>query len=199
MNPQFWWFLSRASGIVSWALLSATIVWGTLLTTRVLRQIDRPAWLLDLHRWLAGLAVVGVAVHMASLVADSFVEFGVKDLLVPMASTWKPGPVAWGIVATYLLIVIQGTSLMMKKIPRTLWRYVHMSSYAMFGLVSVHSFMAGTDASVSLFQTFGTVLITFVVLALAIRVLLAMRKEAPKRAVISASTPRSVAPDAPTQ
>lgn len=191
MNPQFWWFLSRASGIVSWALLSATIVWGTLLTTRVLRQIDRPAWLLDLHRWLAGLAVVGVVVHLTSLVADSFVEFDAIDLLVPMASEWKPGPVAWGIFATYMLVIIQGTSLMMKKLPRKLWRYIHMSSYAMFGLVSVHSFTAGTDASVELFQMFGTVMITFVGLALVIRLLLAMRKEAPRRVVVSGSTPQS--------
>ncbi len=191
MNPQFWWFLSRASGIVSWALLTATIVWGTLLTTRVLRQIDRPAWLLDLHRWLAGLAVVGVAVHMASLVADSFVQFDAADLLVPMASEWKPGPVAWGIIATYLLMVIQGTSLMMKKLPRALWRYIHMSSYAMFGLVSIHSFMAGTDVSTSLFQIFGTVMITFVALALVIRFLLVLRKESPRRVVLSDSKPQS--------
>ena len=191
MNPQFWWFLSRASGIVSWALLTATIVWGTLLTTRVLRQIDRPAWLLDLHRWLAGLAVVGVAVHMASLVADSFVQFDAADLLVPMASEWKPGPVAWGIIATYLLMVIQGTSLMMKKLPRALWRYIHMSSYAMFGLVSIHSFMAGTDVSTSLFQIFGTVMTTFVALALVIRFLLVLRKESPRRVVVSDSKPQS--------
>jgi predicted ferric reductase len=199
MNPQFWWFLSRASGIVSWALLSATIVWGTLLTTRVLRQIDRPAWLLDLHRWLAGLAVVGVAVHMAALVADTFVEFGLADLFVPMASEWKPGPVAWGIIATYLLILIQGTSLIMKRLPRPLWRYIHMSSYAMFGLVSVHSFMAGTDASVSLFQTFGTVVITFVAVAFVIRVMLAMKKEAPRRVVVSGSGSRPSESDGQTR
>ena len=199
MNPQFWWFLSRASGIVSWGLLSATIIWGTLLTTRVLRQIDRPAWLLDLHRWLAGLAVVGVAVHMASLVADTYEQFGVAELFVPMASDWKPGPVAWGIVGTYLLILVQGTSLLMKRLPRTLWRYIHMSSYAMFGLVSVHSFFAGTDASVSMFQTFGTVVITLVALALVIRLVLTMRQEVPKRVVVSGSTPRPSAPDGPTR
>ena len=199
MNPQFWWFLARASGIVSWALLSATIVWGTLLTTRVLRQIDRPAWLLDLHRWLAGLAVVGVALHLAALVADTYVKFDIASLFVPMASKWKPGAVTWGIIAMYMLVAIQGTSLLMKKLPRELWRYVHMSSYAMFGLVSVHSFLAGTDASAHMFVTFGTVVIVFVIIALAIRILTASRKKPRRQPAASGLTPRRSAQDAPTR
>lgn len=199
MNPQFWWFLARASGIVSWALLSATIVWGTLLTTRVLRQIDRPAWLLDLHRWLAGLAVVGVALHLASLVADTYVKFDIASLFVPMSSNWKPGAVTWGIIAMYLLVAIQGTSLLMKKLPRSLWRYVHMSSYAMFGLVSVHSFLAGTDASAHMFVTFGTVVITFVVIAFAIRIVTAARKRPRSQTAVSGLTPRPTAQDVPTR
>ncbi len=121
MNEQFWWFLSRASGIVAWGLLCATIVWGILLSTRLMRQVDRPAWLLDLHKWFAALSIAGVAIHLAALVADSYVEFGWRELAIPMASTWQPGPVAWGIIATYFLIVIQLTSLLMKKLPRRFW------------------------------------------------------------------------------
>ncbi|NBO68212.1 MAG: hypothetical protein EBV40_05220 [Actinobacteria bacterium] len=40
-HPQFWWFLSRASGIVAWALLTGSVLWGILLATRVLKAIDR--------------------------------------------------------------------------------------------------------------------------------------------------------------
>lgn len=176
MNPQFWWFLSRASGIVSWGLLSATIVWGILLSTRLMRPVDRPSWLLDLHKWFAALSVAGVAIHLAALVADSYVEFGWKELAVPMASEWQPGAVAWGVIATYLLIAVQLTSLAMKKLPRRFWHAIHLTSYVMFAMASVHSFAAGTDASNQYFLIFGVMIITLVLAMTIIRVIYATRK-----------------------
>lgn len=176
MNPQFWWFLSRASGIVSWGLLSATIVWGILLSTRLMRPVDRPSWLLDLHKWFAALSVAGVVIHLAALVADSYVEFGWKELAVPMASEWQPGAVAWGVIATYLLIAVQLTSLAMKKLPRRFWHAVHLTSYVMFAMASVHSFAAGTDASNQYFLIFGVMIITLVLAMTIIRVIYATRK-----------------------
>ena len=175
MNEQFWWFLSRASGIVAWGLLCATIVWGILLSTRLMRQVDRPAWLLDLHKWFAALSIAGVAIHLAALVADSYVEFGWRELAIPMASTWRPGPVAWGIIATYFLIVIQLTSLLMKKLPRRFWYLIHLTSYVMFAMTSIHALAAGTDASNDLFLIFGAMLITLVIALTVVRVLYAMR------------------------
>ncbi|NCU87736.1 MAG: hypothetical protein EBV58_08045 [Actinobacteria bacterium] len=88
-HPQFWWFLSRASGIVAWALLTGSVLWGILLATRVLKAIDRPAWLLDLHRWLSALTIFAVALHLVALYADSYVEFSVTDLMVPFVATWR--------------------------------------------------------------------------------------------------------------
>lgn len=188
MNPQFWWFLSRASGIVSWGLLSATIVWGVLLSTRLLRPVDRPAWLLDLHKWLAALSVAGVAIHLAGLVADNYVDFGWRELAVPMASKWQPGPVAWGVIATYLLVAVQATSLAMKKLPRRFWHVVHLTSYAMFVMSSVHAFAAGTDASNHFFLIFGVIVITLVITMTVIRVLYATRKSPPERPTARART-----------
>ena len=56
MNPQTWWYMTRASGMIAWLVLGATCLWGILLITRMLKPADRPAWLLDLHRWLGALA-----------------------------------------------------------------------------------------------------------------------------------------------
>lgn len=191
MNPQFWWFLSRASGIVTWALLSATVIWGLLLSTRLLRKVDRPAWLLDLHKWFAALSVAGVAIHLVSLVADNYVDFGWKDLSIPMATNWKPGAVAWGVLATYLLVAVQGTSLAMKHLPRHVWRWIHLSSYAMFAMTSLHAFTAGTDASNQLFQVFGASLITLVGALTILRVMYAIRDSKPKSEPIQRRSPVS--------
>lgn len=195
MNTQYWWFLSRASGIVAWALLCAAIVWGVLLSTRMLRQIDRPAWLLDLHKWFAALSIIGVAIHLGALVADNYVDFGWQELAIPMASTWQPGPVAWGVIAAYLLLAVQVTSLVIRKLPRRLWRAVHLTSYAMFAMTSVHSFTAGTDASNDLFLIFGAILVTLVVAVTIVRVIYAVRPSKPERAGARPRSTVSVTPE----
>ena len=173
MNNQFWWHLSRASGIVTWGFLIASALWGILLATRVLKPYDRPAWLLDLHSWLGTITIFGTALHLAALVGDSYVHFGTADLFVPFATSWKPLAVAWGIIAMYLLIVVQVTSWTMKKIPKSLWRMLHMLSYGLFVTVSIHAFSAGTDRANHFFQAFGVAIITVMVGATAIRVLYA--------------------------
>ncbi len=96
MNPQFWWFLTRASGIVAWLMLTASVIWGIVLSTKAFPETRRPAWLLDLHRWLGGLTVSFVVIHLVALVADSYVQFDLVDLAVPFASAWKPLAVALG-------------------------------------------------------------------------------------------------------
>lgn len=168
ISPQFWWYLSRASGIVAFVLLTASLVWGVLLFTRVLRKIDRPSWLLEMHSWLSGLAVVTIALHLVALVADNYVHFGWKELFVPNGSTWKTGPVNFGVIAFWILVAVQGTSLVRKHINRKLWKYVHIGSYASWWLTAIHAGLAGTDAThrayqaMALLATIAAVTATFV-------------------------------------
>lgn len=152
MNSQTWWYLARASGIVAMALLVASLVLGILLATRVLKPLDRPAWLLALHRWISGLGVVGTAVHLIALVADSYVYFGWRELFIPGASRWQPGAVAVGVVALYLLVLVQVTSLLMKRLPKRLWHGVHVLGYAVVWAAVVHGALAGTDVSTLAYQ-----------------------------------------------
>ena len=153
MNPQTWWYLSRGSGIVAWVMLAATNLWGILLVTRMLKPVDRPAWLLDLHRWLAALTVITTGVHLGGLVADNYVHFGWREIILPQAcqsACWPSGgskaaAVTWGVIALYILIVVQVSSLMMRKLPRKVWHTIHLFSYVSFFMATVHTVMAGTD------------------------------------------------------
>lgn len=147
MNEHVWWYVARSAGVMAWALASASVLWGMALSTRALGPKPRAPWLLDLHRYLGGLTVLFVAGHLGALVADSYVQFDVVDLVVPFASAWKPAPVAVGIVAMYLLLGVEVTSLLRSRLSKTVWRRVHLSSYGVFLLSSVHFLAAGTDAT----------------------------------------------------
>jgi len=165
MNPQIWWYLTRASGIVAWLMLTASVIWGIVLATKAFPEHRRPAWLLDLHRWLGGLAVSFTAIHLGALVADNYVHFSAADLLVPFASPYRTGAVAMGVIAMWLLVAIEATSLAMKRIPRRYWRWIHLSSYAVFLLTSLHAAFAGSDRTHWLYQ--GTAAATIAAVAVA--------------------------------
>ncbi|MFQ5556845.1 MAG: ferric reductase-like transmembrane domain-containing protein [Acidimicrobiales bacterium] len=152
LNQQVWWYASRSSGIIAWVLITLSIMWGLFLSTRVLGNNPAPAWLLDLHRYLGGLAVAFTAIHLIGLVADSYVHFGWAEIFVPMASSWQPGAVAWGIVAFYVLVAIELTSLMMRRLSRRLWRLVHHLSWILFVFATVHGLTAGTDVQNPLYR-----------------------------------------------
>jgi hypothetical protein len=111
VRDQTWWYVARATGYVAWGLVATSVVSGLLLSTRLTRGRPTPAWILDLHRFLAGAAVAFTGLHLTGLIADTYVHFGAVEVLVPFASTWKPGPVAFGVVALYLLAAIEISSL----------------------------------------------------------------------------------------
>ena len=167
LNPQLAWYAARSSGLVAWALVTASILWGLALSTRLIQRRGVPAWLLDLHRFLGMLSLVFVGVHLVALWADSYAYFAWSELFVPMASRYRPGAVAWGIVATYLLIAIEVTSWLMRRISRRVWHAVHLSSFGLFITASVHGYQAGADRGALTVQWLaltGGTLVLFLVL-----------------------------------
>jgi hypothetical protein len=182
-----WWYLARSGGIVAWFLLATSVLWGLLLSTRVFDRRPSPKWLTDLHRFLGGIALVFTGLHMAALVADSYVHFGVKELLVPFASTWHPVAVAAGVISLWLLVAVEVTSLLMRHLPKRLWHAIHMSSFGIFVVATVHAFTAGTDAGNLLF-VMGAAALSAVVLLLA-----AVRLSVPRRRTSKAAASTAAA------
>lgn len=187
MTPKFWWYVARSTGIVAWALAAASVVWGLLLSTRSARGLAKPSWVLDLHRFLGGITLVAVAAHMGALVGDSFVHFGVADLLVPGQSAWKTVPVATGIVAFWLLALVEVTSLVKKRLPNKVWARIHLLSFAVYVLTTVHFLQAGTERSNAI-VLLAVELVSAAVLFLTVLRILAPRGSQAKRARVARPT-----------
>lgn len=196
MSEQFWWYVTRASGMVAAVLLALTLIWGLLITTKLIERRGLPAWLTDLHRYLGGLSVVFIAVHMAALVFDNYLVFSWSDLFVPFASSWKAGPVAWGIAAFWGLVVVEGSSLLQRRMKRSLWRGLHYLSYPVALMTALHAAQAGTDADNPVFQVVSIGLIGVLSALTIFRILY----HPPKRSVVpaaAAARARSAATAAP--
>ena len=145
MNAHFWWYVARGAGISAWLFGATSVMTGLLLSSKATLK-PRPNWQLDLHRYQGAVSVSMVALHLSALVADSYSHFTLSGIFVPYASSWKPLPVAWGIVAIYLLITVEVTSLLRKRLSEKVWHTIHVSSLVAYLLSTAHFFQAGTDS-----------------------------------------------------
>ena len=87
-----------------------------------------------------------------------------------------------GIVAFYVLLAVEVTSLLKPRIGRTWWRRTHYLSFALFAFSTVHAVMAGTDTRS------GLVLMALAVVSLPVFALAGVRLGVP---ALPARTSRS--------
>ena len=125
--------------------------------------------------------------HIGALVADSYVQFDAVDVLGPFASAWKPWQVALGVIAFWGVIAVELTSLMMKHLPKKVWRVIHLTSYLTFLLTSFHGTFAGTDATNRMYVATSILATTALVMALSYRLL----RRPPVRALRSSRDART--------
>lgn len=148
MDTQVLWYLSRASGLVSLALFTATVVLG-LLTAGRLGTPGFPRFAVQsLHRNLSVLSLVFLLVHIGGAVLDGYVEIRWVDALVPFASAYDPFWLGLGALSLDLVLAVVITSLLRTRLSPGVWRGVHLASYAAWPVAVVHGFaMSGPDTA----------------------------------------------------
>jgi DMSO/TMAO reductase YedYZ heme-binding membrane subunit len=98
---------------------------------------------------------------------------------VPLASAWHPVAVAWGVLGLYLLVAVQGTSLLVRRLPKRAWRSVHRAAVAVYLLATVHALAAGSDAGRPAARWFALASLALVAFLLTFRLLRRGRRRAP--------------------
>lgn len=146
MFDQALWFAARGSGIVSLLMLTVSVCFGLLTAGRFWHERWPRFFNLEMHRRISLLAIVFNVVHVVSAVLDPFAKLGLTAALVPLASTYRPIPVALGVVSMYLFVALIITGLLRSRMPQGPWRAVHWTSYLMWPLALAHAFLAGSDA-----------------------------------------------------
>jgi DMSO/TMAO reductase YedYZ heme-binding membrane subunit len=190
------WYATRASGVVAYLLLAASVVFGLTLSSRIHGSRPSRPWVLDVHRMLGGLAVLLTLTHVAAILLDSYTSFDAADVLMPFASGWNPAAVAAGVVALWLLAAVELTSLARDRLSNRVWRRVHMLSFAVFLLTTVHFVAAGTDASSPVMLVSLLALVSTVVALTALRAGKHLVRTAPPRATRAPTAPSGARPGA---
>ncbi|MGH3671644.1 MAG: hypothetical protein ACRDSH_13585, partial [Pseudonocardiaceae bacterium] len=144
LDPVLWWYVARASGLVAWVLLSASVVAGLLMGMRLVRGAAR-RWITGFHEFLGALAVMFTVIHLVSVFSAASLRVGVVQLLVPFTKPDNPVAQGCGVIACYLLGAVMATSWLRALLPRRWWRRVHVLALPLWGVATAHTVLAGSD------------------------------------------------------
>lgn len=145
MNVE--WVLIRGSGIAAFALLTASVVWGLLASTKLVARVVKAKPLTWFHESLGIGALMATLVHVVVISMHGFLDFSWAEILVPGKSDWRPLPVGFGILALYGLAVIVASFYVRRWIGQRTWRLLHFGSLGVFIASLVHGIQAGSDTS----------------------------------------------------
>lgn len=141
------WHLVRVCGMVSYSLLAGSTLWGIFLSSHIIKDWAPGPLSLLLHAATSWLAVIFAIAHAVLLLFDSYYHYGPTDLIVPFTGPYRPVPVGLGIIGLWLTLVITISFSLRRLIGQRRWQLLHYTSYAAFGLITVHALLAGTDAA----------------------------------------------------
>ena len=144
-DGPFLWYLNRGSGLVLLVLLTTSALLGIWSTrgdagTRVPRFAVQ-----SLHRNVALLGAVLTVVHVASAVADEYVDIRWWQSVLPWRLAYDPVWLALGVLSLDLLAATIATSLLRRHLPRRAWLVVHLGGYVALALAFAHGLGIGTD------------------------------------------------------
>lgn len=146
MNDQILWFAARGAGIVLLLLFTAVTCLGIVTVLRW-QSASWPRFLTaELHRNVALLSVVFLAIHVATAILDPFVSISWLSIVVPLTSEYRPLWVGLGALSVDLFIAIVVTSLLRARVGQRVWRAVHWLAYGSWPLAVLHSIGAGSDS-----------------------------------------------------
>lgn len=164
------WLLIRGSGLAAFVLLAMAVLWGLLISTRVLGRAAGAKPVTWFHESLSIGALVAAAVHAVALGLHDFVDFTWTEVFVPGVAAWRPVAVAFGVVAFYALAVITLSFYLKPLIGQRAWRALHTLSFGVYVAALAHGLLAGTDRAHPAVVAMYAALTAATVLLIAIRV-----------------------------
>jgi len=141
------WLAGRTLGLGAYATLTVLVCLGIWLRHpwRSRWTVPSPETALRAHAALGATATVLVVGHLAALAMDAYAHVGWVGAFVPWQSGYRTTPVALGVIAFYLMLLVAGTAGLAGRLTKGRWLTVHQLALPLFALVWFHGVLAGTD------------------------------------------------------
>jgi DMSO/TMAO reductase YedYZ heme-binding membrane subunit len=141
------WVFERLFAFLAYGAVAGSVIYGLLLSTRLLDLVAHRPITFNLHQDLASIGLGLAGVHGMLLALDRSVPFSLAQIAVPGLAPYAPLGVALGQVGFYLMVVVVGSFYVRRRIGQRAWRALHYLTFLAFAGSTAHGLMAGTDST----------------------------------------------------
>lgn len=141
------WVIERLFAFLAYLALAGSVIYGLLLSTKLLDAISHRPVTYTLHQDLANIGIGLAAIHGLLLLIDQEFSFTIAEIVVPGLSPHAPIGVAAGQIAFYLMLVVTLSFEARRRIGQRVWRAIHHLAFLAFAGATAHGILAGSDTS----------------------------------------------------
>ncbi len=141
------WVGTRIFAFLSYFAIAGSVIYGLLLSTKILDAIAHRPVTFALHQDLAAIGLGLAGIHVALLGLDATQPFTLSDMLIPFAAPYRPVWVGIGQVALYLVAIVTASFYVRRRIGQRAWRLLHYVTFLAFAGATAHGIMSGTDTA----------------------------------------------------
>ena len=139
------WVATRLIGFLSYFAIAGSVVYGLLLSTKILDAIAHRPVSFALHQDLSAIGLGLAGVHAFLLALDGSVPFSLAEIVVPFAAPYRPLWVGVGQVGLYLTAIVYASFHLRRQIGQRAWRLIHYLTFLSFLGATAHGILSGTD------------------------------------------------------
>ena len=141
------WVVARVAGLTALTALSMSLLTGVAIRTGVLDWLGSNRLMRSLHEYTTVLWMPLGAVHIGALLLDQTARVRLLDLVVPFLVPYGGVAIGLGTLSFQVFLLVAITGLLRRRMDSQAWQWLHRLSYIAYGLLFVHSLLAGSDAS----------------------------------------------------
>jgi len=138
---------TRVIAFLSYFAIAGSVIYGLLLSTKILDAIAHRPVTFALHQDLAAIGLGLAGIHVALLGLDATQPLGLAEMLIPFASSYRPLWVGVGQLALYLVAIVTASFYIRRRIGQRAWRVLHYVTFLAFAFTTAHGIMSGTDTA----------------------------------------------------
>ena len=140
------WVVERLFAFLAYGAVTGSVIYGLLLSTKILDAIAHRPITFTLHQDLASFGVAFAAIHGMLLALDKSVPFDLAQIAVPGLAPYAPIWVGVGQVSFYLMAAVIASFYVRRRIGQRAWRLLHYLTFFIFVGATAHGLGAGTDS-----------------------------------------------------
>lgn len=139
------WYAERLFAFLAYLAITGAVLYGLLLSTKILDVIAHRPVTFALHQDLALVGLVLAAIHGSLLALDHTMAFSPLQIAVPFLSPYLPLWVGIGQLTFYFTAAVVLSFYVRRKIGQRAWRLLHYLTFLSFVGATAHGIVAGSD------------------------------------------------------